>query len=82
MINAYIPWSLEDSPVAQPGYSAGNYRGAESKAMAATIMRYSGAPASEGILTNYATVERFYPIATYTRNNLSLSKVPYALIGF
>ena len=50
--------------------------------MAATIMEYSEAPASEGILTNYATVGRFYPIATYTRNNLSLSEVPCALIGF
>lgn len=82
MIDACIPLSLGYSPVARPGCGAGNYGGAGSGAVAATVMRYSKTPASGGILTNYTTIRHFYPIAACTRYDLSLSEVPCALILF
>ncbi len=38
--------------------------GAGSEAVAATTMVYSMAPASCSVFTTWATVERFWPIAT------------------
>ena len=38
--------------------------GAGSDAVAATMIEYSSAPCSSSTLTNWATVERFWPIAT------------------
>jgi len=38
--------------------------GAGSDAVAATTMQYSIAPLSSSVLTIWATVERFWPIAT------------------
>ena len=38
--------------------------GAGSEAVAATTMVYSIAPCSSSVLTTWATVERFWPMAT------------------
>ena len=48
----------------QPVYGAKNCNGAESEAVAATIVVYFNAPASSKVLVICATVERFWPMAT------------------
>ena len=48
----------------QPVYGARNCKGAESDAVAATIVVYLRAPASSKVFVICATVERFCPIAT------------------
>ena len=50
--------------MAQPVKGARYCIGAGSEAVAATTMEYSSAPFSSSILTNWATVERFWPMAT------------------
>ena len=50
--------------MAQPAKGARNCIGAGSEAVAATTIEYSSAPCSSSTLTNCATVERFWPIAT------------------
>ena len=50
--------------MAQPEKGARYCIGAGSEAVAATTMEYSMAPLSSRILTNWATVERFCPMAT------------------
>ncbi len=47
-----------------PVYGAKNCRGAESDAVAATIVVYFKAPDSSKVFVICATVERFCPIAT------------------
>ena len=56
--------SLKYSPIVHPVYGARNCKGAESDAVAATIVVYYNAPASSKGLVIWATVERFWPIAT------------------
>jgi len=41
--------------------------------VAATMIEYFRAPRSSRTLTNWATVERFWPTATYTQNSFSPS---------
>ena len=48
----------------QPANGARNCIGAGSEAVAATMIEYSSAPFSSSTLTNCATVERFWPMAT------------------
>lgn len=52
------------SPMVQAEYGARNYRGAASEAVAATMIVYFMASCSFRFLTMFATVERFWPIAT------------------
>ena len=64
MITACMPLSRKNSPIAQPENGARNCIGAGSEAVAATTIEYSSAPFSSSTLTNCATVERFWPMAT------------------
>jgi len=48
----------------QPANGARNCIGAGSEAVAAMMIEYSSAPRSSRTLTNWATVERFWPTAT------------------
>ena len=64
MITACMPLSRKYSPMVQPANGARNCIGAGSEAVAATMIEYSSAPFSSSTLTNWATVERFCPIAT------------------
>ena len=48
----------------QPVNGARYCIGAGSEAVAATTIEYSSAPFSSSTLTNWATVERFWPMAT------------------
>ena len=64
MMTACMPLSRKNSPMAQPEKGARNCIGAGSEAVAATMIEYSSAPFSSSVLTNWATVERFWPIAT------------------
>ena len=59
-----MPLSLKYSPIVHPVYGAKNCSGAESEAVAATIVVYFRAPASSKVFVICATVERFWPIAT------------------
>ena len=59
-----MPLSRKYSPMVQPENGARNCIGAGSEAVAATMIEYSSAPFSSSILTNCATVERFWPMAT------------------
>ncbi len=59
-----MPLSRKNSPMAQPANGARNCSGAGSEAVAATMMVYSSAPLSSSDLTIWATVERFWPMAT------------------
>ncbi len=59
-----LPLSRKNSPIAQPVYGARNCIGAGSDAVAATTMEYSIAPCSSRVRTSWATVERFWPMAT------------------
>ena len=64
MMTACMPLSRKNSPIAQPENGARYCIGAGSEAVAATMIEYSSAPCSSSTLTNWATVERFWPIAT------------------
>jgi hypothetical protein len=64
MMTACMPLSRKYSPIVQPENGARNCMGAGSEAVAATMMEYSSAPFSSRALTNWATVERFWPTAT------------------
>ena len=59
-----MPLSRKNSPMAVPANGARNCSGAGSDAVAATTMVYSRAPDSSRVLTIWATVERFWPMAT------------------
>ena len=50
--------------MAQPAYGAMYCSVAGSEAEAVTTAEYDMAPASESVLTTWATVERFWPMAT------------------
>ena len=56
--------SRKYSPIVTPAYGAMYWSGAGSEAVAATTVVYAMAPASSSTLTTWATVERFWPIAT------------------
>src|SRR6478609_7970887 len=58
---------MKYSAMAQPVYGAMNWSGAGSEALATTTTVYSSAPASRSFSTTEATVERFWPMATYTQ---------------
>jgi hypothetical protein len=64
MMTACMPLSRKYSPMVQPVNGAMYCIGAGSEAVAATMIEYSSAPCSSSTLTNCATVERFWPIAT------------------
>lgn len=73
MIKACLLVSLKYSPIAHPEYGTKNYRGAASEAVAAIIIVYLSASCFFNSLYILATVDLFYPIATYIQYNLSLS---------
>jgi len=71
-----FPLFLKYSPMAHPEYGAKNYNGAASEAVAATTILCLRASWSDKVLTMFATVDLFCPIATYTLyKNLPLSPV-------
>ena len=63
-ITACMPLSRKNSPMVQPENGARYCIGAGSDAVAAMTIEYSSAPLSSRILTNCATVDRFWPMAT------------------
>ncbi len=73
MMTACMPLSRKYSPMVQPVNGARYCIGAGSDAVAAITMEYSRAPCSSSTFTNWATVERFWPIATYTQYSLIFS---------
>ena len=81
MISACMPLSLKYSPIVHPVYGARNCNGAGSEAVAETIVVYSIAPASSKVFTIWATVDLFWPIATYIQYNFCFSS-PDLLISF
>ena len=76
MINACMPLSRKYSAMAHPEYGAKNCNGAGSEAVAATIIEYFNASLSLKVFTNCATVDLFWPTATYTQYNFFFSSVP------
>jgi hypothetical protein len=59
-----MPLSLKYSPMAHPEYGAKNCRGAASEAVAATTIVKCMAFMLVRVFTMFATVDRFWPIAT------------------
>src|SRR5882724_2181873 len=70
--SSYMKYSAR----AQPVYGAMNWSGAGSDAEATTTIEYSSAPASRSFSTTVATVDRFWPMATYTQ----MTPVPFWLM--
>ena len=64
MHSACSPLSRKCSPIAQPEYGARYRNGAGSLAVAETTIVWSMAPKSSSVFTTWATVERFWPMAT------------------
>jgi len=64
MIRACRPLSRKNSPIAHPEYGARYCSGAASDAVALTTIVYFMASASVNRFTIWATVDRFWPIAT------------------
>ena len=64
MQSAWRLLSRKYSPMVTPAYGAMYCSGAGSEAEATTTVVYAIAPASSRIFTTWATVERFWPMAT------------------
>mmetsp|Transcript_105040 Transcript_105040/g.302248 ORF Transcript_105040/g.302248 Transcript_105040/m.302248 type:complete len:225 (+) Transcript_105040:552-1226(+) len=64
-MTACLPLSRKYSAIAQPVYGARNCKGAASEAVAATIVVYFKQSFLRRISKSCATVERFWPTATY-----------------
>lgn len=64
MMRACLPLSRKYSPMEQPEYGARYCSGAASEAVADTTMVYFMASASVSLFTSWATVDRFWPMAT------------------
>mmetsp|Transcript_16458 Transcript_16458/g.56036 ORF Transcript_16458/g.56036 Transcript_16458/m.56036 type:complete len:247 (-) Transcript_16458:191-931(-) len=72
-MSACLPLSRKYSAMAAAEYGARNCSGAGSEAVAATTSEYLSASLSSRIFTSCATVERFWPTATYTQYSFLLS---------
>ena len=66
-MSACRPESMNSSAMAHPVYGAMYWSGAASEADADTTMECFIAPCSVSVWMTRATVERFWPMATYTQ---------------